>query len=143
MKVVFWSIEFLATLFELILSLIFCGIFIKDTNLKQSILKKIIISNIATILMILVNQIELYSYMTVVAAFIITFGMLIIIYPKNKIKIFVLCALLFLILNVIDNIVAYTVSYIAKIKISEIFQKMSIYRVFAIITSKTLLVLQL
>lgn len=143
MKVVFWSIEFLATLFELILSLIFCGIFIKDTNLKQSILKKIIISNIATILMILVNQIELYSYMTVVAAFIITFGMLIIIYPKNKIKIFVLCALLFLILNVIDNIVAYTVSYIAKIKISEIVQKMSIYRVFAIITSKTLLVLQL
>ncbi|MDE6833576.1 MAG: hypothetical protein K2J39_04945, partial [Ruminococcus sp.] len=68
----YWIIEFSATFIELMLSLIFCGTFIENSDLNYNFKKRFIISVIGVFLMIFINYIELYSPMTVVFAFILT-----------------------------------------------------------------------
>ncbi|MDE6500987.1 MAG: GHKL domain-containing protein [Ruminococcus sp.] len=139
MNTFLWSIEFLATFCEVALNLIFCGTFIEKNTDSKRPLKKFIASVVVAVLIIFLNQIELYSYMTVLFNLCLIVLMSMIVYPKNKIKIFILCPVFCTILSTIDNIVVYVISYTTHIESSEIFQEMSLYRVLAITTSKTFL----
>ncbi len=139
MSHIFWIIEYCATLSEWFLFLIFSGTFIENTDLKQSLLKSFIISNIGTVLMLFINSIELYSPLTVLCSFCIVSIISSIVHLNNKLKVSSLAVIFLLIINLIDNIVVHIIVYVTKISISEIYEKMSIYRVLAIIASKTLL----
>lgn len=66
MNHIYWITEYGATFTKCFLCSIFCGTFIENTNLKQNFLKRFIVSNIAAVLMIFVNHIELYSFVTVI-----------------------------------------------------------------------------
>lgn len=141
MNHIYWIIEYSATFTEWFLSSVFCGTFIENTGLKQNFLKRFIISNSAAFLMILVNKAELYSPITVVCGLLIVSLMQLIIYFKSPVKAIILGASFFSIISAIDNIVVSAISYTIKIPTTEIYQKMSLYRVLAIVSSKTILLL--
>lgn len=141
MSYIYWIVEYFATLTEWFLCLTFCGTFIENTDLKQNFLKKFIVSNVAAILMLFINRIELYSPVTILCGFLIESSMQLIIYFKSPIKAMALGASFFPIIAAIDNIVVSTISYTIKIPTNEIHQKMSMYRVLAIISSKIILLL--
>ena len=141
MNTICWIVEYGATLTEMFLCLVFCGTFIEKIDLKRNFLKKFIASNVATILIILVNHIKLYSLITVICNLLIVLLMQFIIYFKSPVKAIVFGISFTPILTVIDNIVASTISYTLKISTYEIYEKMSLYRVLAIIMSKTALLL--
>ena len=138
---IYWIVEYGATLTEFFLCSTFCQTFIENANLNQNFYKRFMISNIATVLMLLVNSIELYSPISVMCALLIMSFMQFVLYPKSFIKIIVLSILCLAILSTIDNIIASTISYALEIPISELYQKMSLYRVITIIISKTILLL--
>ena len=61
------------------------------------------------------------------------------IYFKHSIKSPILCVTFLLVIAVIDNIVVGIISYTLQMPTAEIYQKMSLYRVLAIISSKLIL----
>lgn len=141
MNNIYWIIEYGATLTEWFLCSIFCGTFIENTDLKQNFLKRFIVSNVASVLMLFINRIELYSLVTILCGFLIESSMQLIIYFKSPIKAMALGASFFPIIAVIDNIVVSIISYTIKIPTTEIYQELSLYRVLAIISSKIILLL--
>lgn len=141
MNHIYWIIEYGATLTEWFLCSTFCGTFIEKTDLKQNFLKRFIVSNVAAILMLFINRIELYSPVTVICGLLIASLMQLIIYLKSPVKAIILGASFFPIISAIDNIVVSIISYTIKIPTTEIYQKMSLYRVLAIISSKIILLL--
>lgn len=132
-----WLIEFIATLCECSLCVLFCGTFMPEQNHKNL---KIIIPVILTILILFINRINLYSPVTTFITVTMYIMSMIIIYRKNMSKSLTLSILYILILSVIDNIVVSAISFFLNIPTSEIYQEMSEYRCFAIIVSKTLLI---
>lgn len=141
MSYIYWIVEYCATLTEWFLCSIFCGTFIEDTDLKQSFLKRFIVSNIGAVLMLFINRIELYSLVTILCGFLIESSMQLIVYFKSPIKAMALGASFFPIIAVIDNIVVSIISYAVEIPTTEIYQELSLYRVLAIISSKIILLL--
>lgn len=141
MNTIYWIIEYGATLTEMLMYMLFSGTFIENTDFKQSFLKKFIASNSAAILIILINHIKLYSLITAICNLLIILLMLLITYKKTPVKAVVFGISFTPILSVFDNIVVSVISYTFEIPVSEIYQKMSFYRILAIIMSKTALLL--
>lgn len=132
-----WLIELIATFCECFLCVIFCGTFIYEQNHKKL---KIIIPAALTTIILCINSINLYSPVTTFITVTMYIISMIIIYRKNISKSLTLSILYILILSVIDNIVVSSISFLLNIPTSEIYQEMSEYRCFAIIVSKTLLI---
>ncbi len=141
MNHIYWIIEYMATFTECFLCTVFSGTFIENTDLKQNFLKRFVISNISAVLMLFINSIELYSPVTVICNTLIILLMQLTIYFKSPVKSIVFGISFLPILAGIDNIVGSTISYTIKIPTTEMFQKMSLYRVIAMITSKVILLL--
>lgn len=139
MNTVFWIIEFCSSFVEAFLCTIFCGTFIENIDLKKNLNKRIIVALVATSAMLIVNHINIYSFVTVILGF--TFMALIsfAVYSKNPLKASVLGITFLLLIAVIDNVVVSIISYALKIPTVEIYQEMSLYRVLAIISSKIML----
>lgn len=91
--------------------------------------------------MLFINKIELYSPITVILAFMLLGLTQFMIYSKHIVKAPILAIVFLLILTIIDNIVASTISYTLKISTYEMYEKMSLYRVLVIIISKFILIL--
>ena len=66
MNTIYWIVEYDSTLLECFLCSIFCGTFIEDTDLKRNLQRRFIISGVMSIIMLFINNIELYSPVTVV-----------------------------------------------------------------------------
>ncbi len=141
MSTMYWFIEYSATFIEWFMCSIFCGTFIKDTDLKANLFKRLAISAVFAAAMLFVNSFELYSPITVSLCFIIIISAQFLIYFKSLLKISILSTIFLLIMAICDNIVVSTVSYFLQIPTAEIYEKMSLYRVIAIIGSKALLML--
>lgn len=139
MNTVFWIIEFFSSFVEAFLCTVFCGTFIENIDFKKNLNKRIIAALVATSAMLIVNHINIYSFVTVILGF--TFMALIsfAVYSKNPLKASVLGITFLLLIAVIDNVVVSIISYALKIPTVEIYQEMSLYRVLAIISSKIML----
>ena len=138
---IYWGIEYGATFLEWFLCSIFCGTFIKDSDLKNNLFKRIVVCIIFSGIMILINSFKLYSPISVALSFVIAISAQYIIFHKSILKVIFLTIAFALILAICDNIVVSTVSYSLQIPTSEIYGQLSLYRVIAIIASKTLLML--
>ncbi len=136
---IYWLIEYGATFSEWFLCSIFCGTFIKDTDLKANLFKRLAISAVFAVAMLFVNRFELYSPISVSLCFIITISAQFVIYCKNLLKLSILSTIFLLIMAICDNIVVSIVSYFLQIPTLEIYEEMSLYRVISIIGSKALL----
>lgn len=141
MNAVFWIIENCSTFTEFFLCTIFCGTFIDNTDLKNNFRKRIIVSIVVSAIMLIINHINIFSYFTAVSGFVLMALTGVLVYPEKLLKSPILGIIFLLIIATIDNVVINTISFALKIPLTEIYQKMSLYRVLAIISSKTLLLL--
>jgi histidine kinase-, DNA gyrase B-, and HSP90-like ATPase len=141
MNTIYWLVEYGSTLLECFLCSIFCGTFIEDTDLKKNFQRRLIISAVMSVIMLFINNIELYSPVTVVVGVALLGLTQFMIYFKHPIKSPILCVTFLLVIAVIDNIVVGIISYTLQMPTAEIYQKMSLYRVLAIISSKFILML--
>ncbi|MBQ7002813.1 MAG: GHKL domain-containing protein [Oscillospiraceae bacterium] len=139
MSAAFWIIEYGSTFTELFLCTIFCGTFVEKVDLKKNFYKRTIAAIVVAAIMLAINHIDIYSTITVVLGFTLMALMSFAVYSKNPLKAPVLGITFLLLIAVIDNIVVSIISYVLKIPTSEIYQEMSLYRVLAIISSKTIL----
>ncbi len=141
MNTVFWIVEICSTFTEFFLCTIFCGTFIDNIDLKNNFRKRIIVSIVISAIMLLINHINIFSYFTAASGFVLMALMGILVYHKKPLKSPILGIIYLFIIAAIDNVVIYTTSFALKIPLTEIYQKMTLYRVLAIISSKTLLLL--
>jgi len=141
MNTVFWIIEFISTFTEFFLCTIFCGTFIENIDLKYNFKKRIIVSIVVSAIMLIINHINIFSYFTAVLGFVLMAVSAVLVYPKKLFKSPILGIIFLLIIATIDNFVINTISFALKIPSNEIYQEFSLYRVLAIISSKTLLLL--
>jgi len=91
--------------------------------------------------MLCINNIELFSPVTAILGLILLGFTQFMIYSKHPIKSTILCVTFLLVIAVIDNIVVGIISYTLQMPTAEIYQKMSLYRLLAIISSKFILML--
>lgn len=141
MSNVYWILEYCATFSEFFLGTIFCGSFIENTDLKDTLLKRLSVSGVVAILMLIINQINLYSPVTVLSGFLLIAISQGFIYKTHPIKASILAVIFLLVIAVVDNIVVSSISYFLKIPTVEIYEEMSLYRAIAVISSKILLML--
>lgn len=141
MNAVFWIIEFVSTFAELFLFTIFYESVIKSDDFKKNYRKRIIISVIIAAVMMIINHINIFSYISSIFGLVLIVVLSILLYPKSRFKSPMLAAIFLLIIATIDNVVINTISFALKISLNEIYQEFSLYRVLAIISSKTLLLL--
>ena len=140
MNTVFWIVEICSTFTEFFLCTIFCGTFIDNIDLKNNFRKRIIVSVVISAIMLIINHINIFSDFTA-SGFVLMTLTGILVYPKKPLKSPILGIIYLFIIAAIDNIVINTISFALKIPLTEIYQKMTLYRVLAIISSKTLLLL--
>ena len=141
MNTMFWIIEFCSSFVEIFLCTVFCGTFIENIDLKKNYRKRIIISVIVSAIMMIINHINIFSYITALLGFILMALSAILVYPKSLFKAPMLATIFLLIIVTIDNVVINTISFALEIPLNEIYQEFSLYRVLAIISSKTVLLL--
>ena len=141
MMYVFWCVEYVATVTELVLSTVFCGTFIDTTTTDKFLSRRITGATTLSIVMLIVNNINLFSPVTVLIAFNIGVLLNIFVFRENTFKLLVLSITSLLIIVILDSIVTGMISFFLKTPTAEIYQEFSIYRLLAIISSKTLLML--
>lgn len=141
MTVGLWVIEYCATFIESLMCTIFCGTFIENTDLKNNRPKRFIVAVVSAILIILMNQFNLYSPISVAFTIIIMLSIVLSLYYKSPVKAVVLGFVYTLILAGIENTIISSLSYGLKIPLSQFYSELSLYRVLVIISTKTFLVL--
>lgn len=141
MTYVFWCTEYIATVIELFLSTFFCGTFIDVNTTEKFRLRRITGAAVLSTVMLIVNNINLFSPVTALIAFGIGILLNIIVFKKNTFKLLVLSITSLLIIIILDSIVTGTISFFLKIPTAVIYQKFSVYRSLAIISSKAVLIL--
>lgn len=137
----FWCIEYAATFTEMILTTVFCGTFIEISSTEKILTRRIIGSVFLSIVMLMVNHIILFSSVTALVGFSVGILLNIIVFRKNIGKLLVLSTTALLIIVILDSIVTSLISLLLEIPTTEIYEEFSIYRLLAIISSKTLLIL--
>lgn len=141
MTTTLWIIEYCATFIESLMCTIFCGTFIENADLKRNRIKRFIVAAVSAILIIIMNQIDLYSPISVTFTIIIMLSIVLSLYYKSPVKAIVLGFVYTLILASVENIIVSGISYGLKIPSSQLYNELSVYRVFVIILSKTFLML--
>lgn len=141
MTYVFLWVEYVATFMELFLSTIFCGTFIETTTTEKTLIQRLIGSSSLSVVMLIVNHIDLFSPVTTLIAFSLGILLNVIVFRKKIVKSLVLSETALLMIVIIDSIVVSIVSFSLKIPTAEIYQEFSLYRLLAIISSKTVLLL--
>ena len=141
MTVVFWIVEYCASFIEAFLCTTFCGTFLDVAKCGKLLKRKALASATFSFIMLLLNHINLFSILTTFIGLSLGILLNIVVFRKKLIKLLVLSITALLIIVIIDSIVVSIVSFSLKIPTSEIYQEFSLYRLLAIISSKTILVL--
>ena len=141
MNAVFWIIEYCSSVIESFLCTTFCGTFIDKIDADKLLKRRLIVSAFLSIVMLIVNHINLFSPVTTIIAFSLGVLLNIIVFRRNIVKLSVLSVTALLMIVIIDSIVVSIISFSLKIPTAEIYQEFSLYRVLAIISSKTILLL--
>lgn len=141
MTVVFWIVEYCASFIEAFLCTTFCGTFLDVAKCGKLLKRKALTSATFSFIMLFLNHINLFSILTTFIALSLGILLNIVVFRKKLIKLLVLSITALLIIVIIDSIVVSIVSFSLKIPTSEIYQEFSVYRLLAIISSKTILVL--
>ncbi len=141
MTVVFWIVEYCSSFIEAFLCTTFCGTFLDVAKCGKLLKRKALTSATFSFIMLLLNHINLFSILTTFIALSLGILLNIVVFRKKLIKLLVLSITALLIIVIIDSIVVSIVSFSLKIPTSEIYQEFSLYRLLAIISSKTILVL--
>lgn len=140
MSAINWIIEYGATFTEWFLCSMFCGTFIENTDLKKNLWKRLlVISAFSPLVLVYNNILSLFSSITVILGMMLICLCQIIIYHKNWVMAVILSIIFLPMIFVTDSMIVSTISYSLKISTAEIYEKMSLYRTIAIVSSKAML----
>lgn len=82
MTVFFWLVEYLASFIEGLMCCVFCGTFLTKGRMEEKRYPIILMSGIEAGLIILLNQMELFSYFNTIIMLLLFFIMQLILYKK-------------------------------------------------------------
>ena len=141
MTVFYWIMEFVASFIEISMCCIFCGTFLEKEKLGDRKYLVLAGSGIGSILVLLLNRIDIFSYINSMLVILIVFGLQLLIY-KTKMGLSMLLTLIYMvILTAIDFMTAYFTAFILDTDAGYLLNTQSLKRVICILLSKTLLVL--
>ena len=140
MIVLYWSVEYLATLVETILCCILAKIFIKSesVNDKNSKTRMFVYSCLASVIVMTVNKMELFSFINGILGIIMLFLLQCIIY-RQRYNILLLSTLIYAVIDsAIDFVIAQMGGILMSLKISYLLNEQSLERCGCVFISKVI-----
>lgn len=137
--VVYWGIEYIVTLIETVLCLMFSNGYIEKKQRIDNRWKKISYAMFSSMVVILVNNIELFSFVNGIVGVIVLFILQAVIYRKRYSFIFLLTMLYAVIVSAVDFSVAQMGTIVFQVNTEYILEVQSIERCGCMAVSKLLL----
>lgn len=141
MKEFFWCIEYIATYTEIIMCSYFCGTFVAKEKLRDSQNNIAFFSTIASIIVFLLNQINLFSYFTTGIFILLCMAIQLVCYRKKYLLSMGLVVAYAAILSAIDFMIIYIVALGIDSNTGYILSEQSIVRLICILLSKSILII--
>ena len=141
MTIFFWMMEYIASFIEVSMCCVFCGTFLTKEKWEEKKYLVFLWSAIGAGIIILLNKIDIFSYINAVLALIVVLFLQLIIY-KSKLGLSILLTLIYMvILTAIDFMVACFAAMLLDTNAKYLLNTQSLSRVVCILLSKSLLVL--
>lgn len=141
MNNVFWLVEFVACFVESLMYFVFEGTLLNKNSIFENRYKIILFALLNSIIMIVINYIEIFSYVNTIIMIIILYLLNLLIYKKRPIYSFFLSIGYLLIISGVDFFTVFATSTLSNVPQSQIMNEQSWIRVFCILISKAILVL--
>lgn len=141
MTTFYWIMEYVASFIEISMCCIFCGTFLEKERLGDRKYLVLAGSGIGAILVMVLNRIDIFSYINSMLVTLIVLFLQLLIY-KAKVEKSVLFMLIYMvILTAIDFMTAYFMALVLDIDAGYLLNTQSLKRVICILLSKSLLIL--
>lgn len=141
MTTFYWIMEYVASFIEISMCCIFCGTFLEKERLGDRKYLVLAGSGIGAILVIVLNRIDIFSYINSMLVTLIVLFLQLLIY-KAKVEKSVLFMLIYMvILTAIDFMTAYFMALVLDTDAGYLLNTQSLKRVVCILLSKSLLIL--
>ena len=138
MTALYWIMEYLVSFVEVLMCFVFCGSFLGKS--KGFVLKETaFICVLLAVLIILLGQVQLFSAVNTLIAFVIVFFSIKLYYKSRFLRTIIICVSFYTVLFTADLVPAAFISSVSNTTISELFSGFSLGRVIASLTSKCIL----
>lgn len=141
MTLFFWIMEYVASFIEISMCCIFCGTFLKKERLGDRKYLVFAGSVIGAILIILLNRIDIFSYINSILVILIVLFLQLFIYRAKIGRTILLILIYMVILTAVDFMIAYFTALVLDTDAGYLLNTQSFKRVVCILLSKSLLVL--
>lgn len=141
MTVFFWLVEYLASFIEILMCCIFCNSFLMKERAEYERYTITLMSGVGAGLIILLNQMELFSFLNTVIVILLCFIIQLILYKRKVWLTFVLTLIYFVILTAVDFTIAYLTALVLDTSAGYTLNTQSLKRVVCILLSKSILTL--
>lgn len=139
--VFFWIMEYIASFVEVSMCCVFCGTFLTKDKLGDKKYVLFVCSAIGAIVIILLNKIEIFSYINSILVLFIVFLLQLFLY-KSKVGISILLTLIYTVtLAAVDFMTACFAAILLNTNAEYLLNTQSLSRMICILLSKSLLVL--
>ena len=141
MRILFWVVEYFATLVEILFCVLFTKTFLDRESVENMINRQkiLIYSSIGSFLVILINKIELFSFLNGISGIILLCIVMFIIY-KRKYSVLVLLILIYsVIASTIDFVVVQMGAVVLMTKTNYLIDELNLERCVCVFVSKLIL----
>lgn len=139
MKELFWCVEYIATFIEIFMCSYFCGTFVAKEKLSRSKNKIVLLTIIASVIIFILNHINLFSYITTGIFVLLCIVIQCVIYRKKYLLSVGLVVAYAAILSAIDFMIIYIVALVIDTNTGYILSEQSFIRLVCILLSKSIL----
>ncbi|MGN0450269.1 MAG: sensor histidine kinase [Ruminococcus sp.] len=139
MNTVFWLVEFIACFVESLMYFVFEGTLLNKNSIFENRYKIISFALLNSIIMIVINSVEIFSYVNTIIMIFILYLLNLLIYKKRPIYSFLLSFGYLLIISGVDFFTVFATSTLSNVSQSQIMNEQNWIRVFCILISKAIL----
>lgn len=139
MTTFFWIMEYIASFIEFFMCCIFCGTFLTEENPREKIDLMIVWSGIYALFAIILNRINIFSYINSILFMLMIVLIQMLIYKMKVWLSFLLTLIYSVILAAIDFMTAYFTAFLLDTEAGYLLNVQSLTRVLCILLSKSLL----
>lgn len=141
MSFLYWVVEYLASFIEIMMCCIFCGTFLMNEKLNKKNVPIVLFSLAGSVLILILNNIEIFSFINSYIAIILFFVIQLVLYKPFKWAHIWLVFIYTIILSALDFTTGYLAALTLNTNISYLLTTQGTERLICILLSKTLLLL--
>lgn len=141
MSFLYWVVEYLASFIEIMMCCIFCGTFLMNEKLNKKNIPIVLFSLAGSVLILMLNNIEIFSFINSYIAIILFFVIQLVLYKPFKWAHIWLVFIYTIILSALDFTTGYLAALALNTNISYLLTTQGTERLICILLSKTLLLL--